>query len=56
MLLSTKKMHGFQIKAKDGEIGKVEGFLFDDHSWTIRYLVADTGTWLLDNLAIKLKI
>ncbi|MEJ2614632.1 MAG: hypothetical protein P8Z35_06725 [Ignavibacteriaceae bacterium] len=28
---------------------KVEGFLFDDHTWTIRYMVADTGTWLVNN-------
>lgn len=52
MIRSTKKMHGFYIKAKDGEIGKVEGFLFDDHAWTIRYLVADTGTWLVNNLIL----
>ena len=31
----------------DGEIGKLDDFYFDDKSWTIRYLVADTGNWLL---------
>ena len=49
MLRSIKEMHGFKIQAKDGEIGKVDEFFFDDHTWTIRYLVADTGTWLIDN-------
>ena len=52
MLRSIKRMHGFKIIAKDGEIGKIDGFLFDDHTWTIRYLVADTGTWLTDNLTL----
>ena len=32
--------------ATDGEIGKVRDFYFDDHSWTIRYLVVETGGWL----------
>ena len=32
----------------DGEIGKVKEFYFDDRHWTIRYLVAETGTWLAD--------
>ena len=37
----------YAIRAKDGKIGKVKDFLFDDITWTIRYLVVDTGTWLL---------
>ena len=49
MLRSIKNMHGFIIQAKNGNIGKVDEFFFDDHTWTIRYLVADTGTWLADN-------
>jgi hypothetical protein len=34
------------LDSLDGEIGKVSEFYFDDHYWVIRYLVADTGTWL----------
>lgn len=34
------------VIATDGEIGKVRNFLFDDQSWTIRYLVVDVGRWL----------
>ncbi len=49
MLRSIKGIHGFKIKAIDGEIGKADEFLFDDHTWTVRYLVADTGNWLVDN-------
>ena len=32
--------------ATDGEIGKVKEFYFDDQSWTIRYLIVETGSWL----------
>jgi hypothetical protein len=48
MLRSLKEIGGFKIEALDGEIGKVSEFYFDDLSWTIRYLVADTGDWLSD--------
>ena len=37
---------GFTIGATDGEIGKVKEFYFDDQTWTIRYLVVETGSWL----------
>ena len=37
---------GYGIAAADGDIGHVEDFLFDDLSWTIRYLVVDTSRWL----------
>jgi hypothetical protein len=39
-------MKGFVIRAKDGEIGSVEDFYFDDERWAIRYLTVDTGGWL----------
>lgn len=34
------------IHATDGDIGKVSDFFFDDSTWTIRYMVAETGNWL----------
>ena len=37
---------GFTIGGTDGEIGKVKEFYFDDESWTIRYLIVETGSWL----------
>lgn len=46
MLHKTKDLKGYKMSAIDGEIGKVKEFYFDDHHWTIRYLVADTGNWL----------
>jgi hypothetical protein len=37
------------IKAKDGDIGKVGDFYFDDEYWVIRYMIIDLGEWLHDN-------
>jgi hypothetical protein len=45
-LRSTKQVIGYHIQATDGEIGHVEDFVFDDETWTIRYLVVNTQNWL----------
>jgi hypothetical protein len=47
MLLNARDLQGLPIHATDGELGKVDEFLFDDRSWAVRYLVVDTGPWLL---------
>ncbi|MEP7273761.1 MAG: PRC-barrel domain-containing protein, partial [Acidobacteriota bacterium] len=46
MLLSTNDMQGFSIHATDGDIGKAVDCYFDDQDWTIRYVMADVGSWL----------
>ena len=46
MLRSIKELYGNKLGAADGDIGHVKDFYFDDQNWAIRYLVADTGTWL----------
>ena len=46
MPLNTKELYGRRLTATDGEIGHVKDFYFDDKTWVIRYLVADTGGWL----------
>jgi hypothetical protein len=46
MLRSIKQFLGDKLGASDGEIGQVKDFYFDDQNWAVRYLVADTGTWL----------
>jgi PRC-barrel domain protein len=46
MLHSVKHLYGSRLGASDGDIGHVKDFLFDDQSWVVRYLVADTGDWL----------
>jgi hypothetical protein len=46
MLHDLETLIGSTVIATDGEIGSVRNFLFDDQSWTIRYLVVDVGSWL----------
>jgi uncharacterized protein YrrD len=46
MLQSIKQLHGNKLGASDGDIGHVKDFYFDEQSWMVRYLVADTGSWL----------
>ena len=46
MLRSIKQLHGDKLGASDGEIGHVKDFYFDDQNWAVRYVVADTGSWL----------
>jgi uncharacterized protein YrrD len=46
MYQDIKQLYGKKLGATDGEIGQVQDFYFDDQTWAIRYLVADTGTWL----------
>jgi hypothetical protein len=48
MLSKAKTLKGYNLEARDGEIGLVKEFYFDDLHWTIRYLVAETGDWLTD--------
>jgi hypothetical protein len=48
MLSEAKTLKGYKLECRDGEIGSVKEFYFDDRHWTIRYLVADTGDWLTD--------
>jgi sporulation protein YlmC with PRC-barrel domain len=48
MLNQAKTLKGYKLHSLDGEIGKIKEFYFDDQYWTIRYLVADTGNWLMD--------
>jgi hypothetical protein len=46
MLSKIKTLKGYQLDGLDGKFGKVKEFYFDDHHWTVRYLVAETGSWL----------
>jgi hypothetical protein len=46
MLRKTKDLKRFKLGARDGDIGHIKEFYFDDQKWTVRYLVADTGHWL----------
>ncbi|MDW7690982.1 PRC-barrel domain-containing protein [Flammeovirgaceae bacterium SG7u.111] len=45
MKRSVKELIGYSIFAKDGIKGDVSDFLFDEDTWTVRYLEADLGNW-----------
>jgi hypothetical protein len=47
MLQSIKLLIGNKLGASDGNLGHVKDFYFDDQTWVVRYVVADTGNWLL---------
>jgi len=44
-LRSCNAVVGHHIHATDGDIGHVAGFLVDEKTWAIRYLVVDTSNW-----------
>jgi len=52
MLQNIKDLYDDKLAASDGPIGHVKDFYFDDKSWVIRYLVADTGSWLTGRLVL----
>jgi len=52
MKRTVNSLVGYTIKAKDGELGKVSEFYFDDITWSIRYLVVETGNWLNERKVI----
>jgi len=52
MLRSIKQLYGDELRATDGEIGKITDFYFEDQNWAVRYVVVDTGTWLSGRLVL----
>jgi uncharacterized protein YrrD len=48
MLHKVNDLSGFRVVAADSEIGYVEEFYFDDERWTLRYVVVNTGNWLVE--------
>ena len=46
MFQNIKQLYGKKLGASDGDVGHVADFYFDDKTWAVRYLVADTGSWL----------
>lgn len=46
MLTPISNLIGCTIRASDGPIGEISDVLFDDTTWTVRWVVVDTGTWL----------
>ena len=46
-LRSCHAVKKYFVHAVDGDIGHVSGYLIDDETWAIRYLVVDTSNWWL---------
>lgn len=44
-LRSAGEVRGYAVEARDGSIGHIDDFLFDDDTWTIRHVVVDTRNW-----------
>lgn len=46
MLWNASAINGYTVAETDGELGSVKDLLVDDKSWTVRWLIVDTGKWL----------
>ena len=46
MLHLAHKIRGTTVRSRDGEIGTLDDFLFEQSRWAVRYLVVTTGSWL----------
>jgi hypothetical protein len=44
-LRSSDEVIGYRLQAKDDDLGRVTDLLLDEQTWSIRYLVVDTGHW-----------
>jgi hypothetical protein len=51
-LRSVNAVARYYVHALDGDIGHVSGFLVDDQTWAIRYVVIDTSNWWLGHKVI----
>lgn len=45
MLWNASEIKGFDIEGSDGLIGTVNDVLFDDKTWTTKWIVVHTGVW-----------
>lgn len=46
ILRSFMEIGGYQIHARDGNLGHIKDLIIDDEDWQIVYAVADTSNWL----------
>ena len=47
-LVLANSLHGFHVHAKDGPLGRIDDFYFNDESWKVDHVVVDLGSWLSD--------
>jgi len=46
MLIRTSRIERSRVRARDGAIGRVDTFLFDEEQWVLRYIVAKYGFFI----------
>jgi hypothetical protein len=46
LMRPLRYIEDYTIGATDGDVGSIDDVYFDDHSWTVRYFVVNTGDWL----------
>lgn len=46
-LRSCNAVKDYHIQVSDGDIGYLQGFLVDEETWAIRYLIVNTSNWWL---------
>ena len=51
-LRSGNDVMRYYVHATDGDIGHVQGFLVDEISWAIRYIIINTSNWWLGHQVI----
>lgn len=52
MLIKENDLINLSLEAKDGKIGHIKDLLFDDQHWTARFLVVNTGSWLVNRKVV----
>jgi hypothetical protein len=45
-LRSANEVRGYEVEARNGDVGRVDDFLVDEEHWAIAFLVVETGSWL----------
>jgi hypothetical protein len=45
VLRSVRRLVGFSLGVSDGALGRVGNLVFDARTWTVRYVVVETGEW-----------
>ena len=52
VLRGVAQLSSFEVTGEDAKIGCVHGLLIETTTWSIRYLIVDTGNWLPGKLIL----
>lgn len=45
MLRSLQSLLGYCVEVRDGHIGAITDFIFEEQSWLVRFIILKTGMW-----------